>query len=249
MPKKLIFWKKGAEDLTIKVFFAIFIVIFVMFVIFTVLRSRGSATIEKAQSEYYTLTSNFLMAMLGSPCFAVGDFEKANWQITTAAFVDEMKLNYYNNGNEDLTCVENYNFLYSLTVVDSINGKRWRIGLKEEPEFAERKLSIALPVSIRYNSTIPAIHPGYAAVTAYIGNIPSFYGALKQACTTHETIQTELSSDYTIRYNNTLNIFYIGDYIFYPNFRCMVKDLTLEKGKYLMIIKYVTPGDYVEVVK
>jgi hypothetical protein len=230
--------KKGSEDLTIKSIFAIFLVIFVMFVVFTIIRSRSSYQTEKAQSEYYSIASAFLNSMAGSPCFSVGNESADSGQVTTEAFLSQEKLDYYNNGNEDLPCVNSYDFLYSFSVVDTESRRTWRIGLKNEPIFAEKTITLALPVSIKYNSKIPTINSGYAAVTAYIGSVPSFYGRIKQACTTHESIDYSLSSEFSVSYNSTFNVFKIGDQSFYPMFSCAVKDFRIEPGKRLLVIAY-----------
>ncbi|MCX6710456.1 MAG: hypothetical protein NTV63_05930 [Candidatus Woesearchaeota archaeon] len=243
-----IYGKKG-QDITVKALFAIFIVIFVMFVIFSVIRSRGSVLSQKAQSEYYTLTDSFLHSLIGSSCISVGDYDPKGRQIATEAFLDEGKLNLHNRENQEIPCAESYDFMYSLTVVDSINGKKWVLGMKDEPLFSERKISIALPVSIKYNSTIPTINPGFAAATAYIGNIPSFYTSIKQACRSHEEISREIQTDYKIQYNSTSNIFRIGEYLFYPTLGCRVKDFTIEKGRYLIVISYNSEGNFVELLR
>ena len=230
--------KKGSEDLTIKSIFAIFLVIFVMFVVFTIIRSRSAYQVEKAQSEYYSIASAFLNSMAGSPCFSVGDESANSMQVTTEAFLAQEKLDYYSNGNEDLPCVNSYDFIYSFNVIDTESRRAWRIGLKDEPAFAEKTITLALPVSIKYNSAVPTINSGYAAVTAYIGSVPSFYGRIKQACTTHEDIDYSLSSEFLVSYNSTLNVFRIGAQTFYPRFSCAVKDFAIEPGKHLLIVSY-----------
>ncbi|MCX6710602.1 MAG: hypothetical protein NTZ02_00755 [Candidatus Woesearchaeota archaeon] len=231
--------RKGDEDLTLKSIFAIFLVIFVMFVVFTVIRSRSAYQVERAQSEYYALTSSFLSSMAGSQCFSVGDDEGiANWYVATEAFLSQNKLDYYNNGNYDVDCVEEYDFIYSFTVVDSITRRTWRIGLRDEPDFAEQKITIAMPVSIRYDSEIATINPGFAAVTAYIGSVPSFYGKIKQSCTTHENMQHVLISDFNVSYNSSSSVFKAGNQSFYSRFPCAVKDFAIEPGRHLVIISY-----------
>ena len=246
---KLYLRKRGAENLTINILFAIFIVIFIVFVVFTMIQNRGTSSIVKAQSEYYTIAKDFLIAMVGNPCFSVGDYKKEGWQITTEAFLSQEKLDYYDRGNEDLDCVENYDFLYSLVVVDTQNKKTWRIGLVEEPVYAQKKLTVAIPVSIKYNTKIPEVHPGYAVLNAYIGSVPAFYGTIKQVCRTHDTIKTQITTNYKIHYNNTNNILYVGKQFFYPRMGCRVKSFNIEKGTYFLIIKYDEKSNSVIIVK
>jgi hypothetical protein len=230
--------KKGSEDITVKAIFAIFIVIFLLFVVVTLLQSRTQMKIEKAQSEYYTISQNLLTSLISSPCFSSGSYEKDGWQVTTEAFLEEGKLTEVNNANEDITCVQSYDFIYSVEFIDSRSMRSWTAGLKSPPEFAERTITVALPISIRYNSSVPTINPGYAALTAYIGQIPSFYTRIKQACKSHETIQFELDSRYRISYNSSANVFKVGAYFFYPNFLCAVSDFTLSPGRTIAIIRY-----------
>ncbi|PIU29619.1 hypothetical protein COT07_04990 [Candidatus Woesearchaeota archaeon CG07_land_8_20_14_0_80_44_23] len=240
--------RKGDEDLTLKSIFAIFLVIFVMFVVFTVIRSRSAYQMERAQSEYYSLASSLLSAMAGSECFSVGSDEIAGWNAAPEAFLSQKKLDYYNNGNCDVSCVDEYDFLYSFTVADSITGRTWRIGLRDEPDFAEQKITIAMPVSIRYDSEIATINPGFAAVTAYIGSIPSFYGKIKQACTTHEDMQHVLISDLNVSYNSSSSVFKVGKQSFYSRFPCAVRDFKIEPGRHLLIISYNESSNSAKVI-
>jgi hypothetical protein len=231
--------KKGSEDLTIKSIFAIFLVIFVMFVVFTVIRSRTASQTERAQSEYYATAGLFLSSMAGSPCFSVGDDKSTGaWQMATQAFLSQEKLDYYTNGNYDVPCADVYDFMYSFSVVDSITRKAWRIGLKDEPVFSEQKITLAMPVSIKYDSEITTINPGFAAVTAYIGSVPMFYGKIKQACASRESIQHILISDFSVSYNRSVSVFKVGNHSFYSRFPCAVRDFAIEPGRHLLIISY-----------
>ncbi|MEM3370530.1 MAG: hypothetical protein QXW00_00325 [Candidatus Woesearchaeota archaeon] len=238
--------QKGSEDLTIKSIFAIFTVIFLMFVIMTLLGSRTSSQKAKFTSEYYALATSFLKAMIASDCFAYKEKE-GSWTTASQAVLYQQKLDYYNRGNEDISCVEQYDFLYTFRVVDSLTGKEWRIGLLNEPQFAEDTLTIALPIAIRYPSEVPTINPGFASITAYIGSIPSFYGKIKQACRSHEGMQHILISDYNIRYDNFTNTFYVGEYLFFPRFECSVGNFTIPKGKSLVLISYNESSNSVRV--
>jgi len=238
--------RKGDEDLTIKSIFAIFLVIFVMFVVFTVLRERRAYQLERAQSEYYSLASSFLTAMAGSECFSAGSDDIAGYS-SQEAFLSQKKLDYYHNSNSDLSCVDEYDFLYTFTVADSITGRTWRIGLRDEPDFAEQKITIAMPISIRYE-TKATINPGFAAVTAYIGSIPTFYGKIKQACTTHESIQHLLYSEFNVSYNRSNGLFRVGNYSFYSNFPCAVQNFSIPRGEHLMLVSYDEKSNSVRII-
>jgi uncharacterized protein (UPF0333 family) len=59
-----IFNKKGDMDLTIKILFAVFIVIFILFIMFYVLKSRTDTVEQKQTFDYYYLANNFLLSLL-----------------------------------------------------------------------------------------------------------------------------------------------------------------------------------------
>ncbi len=238
--------KKGEMDLTIKSLFAILLVLIVFFVVFTLLQSDVMTKSQELKFSQYKNTEDFFMAILSTPCLTIGNYSW-KWQYPIQGVLDYEKIDYYNNKNEELKCVENFDFLYSIIINDLENGKQWIIGLRtepsEKPEFAERMIANSLVVSIKYNTTIPPeIHTGRAILKVYTGNIPSFIGTIKRVCHSKTNEDFNLRTDYTIRYNNVSNTLYIGKNYFYPYFSCPVSKFLIKRGDHIISIRYSKGG-------
>lgn len=226
--------KKAALELTLKSIFAIFIVIFVLFVIFSVFSSRTSFLQQKSSFDYESAAQNFFLTVLSSPCLSIGE-ENKTLQVTTQALISEHKIRYLANNNQDLRCAQSALFLYTLDMEDLENGKRWRIGIKEEPDFMESK-TVSLPASIVYEPKI--IHQGSASLTIYSGSLSMFYGAIKQVCFSKKQTSYEVESDYKITYDNNKNILTSGSFSFFPAFSCKVESFSIDSGNHLVYIAY-----------
>jgi hypothetical protein len=224
--------------LIIKPLLAIFIVIFIFFIIISILNKNISSKKEKEHFDYYSKVNNFLLVLMSNPnCVSVGIKNDNQSQEVLQGVLDINKLNMYNNTNKDLWCVENFDFLFSLEIQDFHENKTWILGLNNTNQnWAERKVSQILPGVIRYNGT--KINLGKIEFFAYIDDISTFYGTIKNVCNNHNPKTIKLNSKYKITYNQTLNKFFIGEKYFYPYFSCEVKDFEIPKGKSLVYLDY-----------
>ncbi|MEM2121940.1 MAG: hypothetical protein QXU20_04770 [Candidatus Woesearchaeota archaeon] len=237
-------FKKGDSELTIKSMFGIFIVILVFLILYTVIQGNVGVKIQEEQfSAYYDL-ENTMLSLLGSHCISIGNYS-TKWQLPIQSVLDYVKLEQLNNNNQELYCVENFNYMYSLKITDLENGKVFNLGIKNYPEFSERTITTTLTSTIKYNTThpitngsLPEIHQARASFTIYTGNIPSFYGRIKKVCHTRTKETYNLITDYSISYDSKKNIFRVGDFYFYPYFSCNVRSFNITKGEYLVVIDF-----------
>ncbi|MGC8929086.1 MAG: hypothetical protein ACP5OZ_00975 [Candidatus Woesearchaeota archaeon] len=240
---KILKSKSGDSELTIKSMFGIFIVLLVFFILYTVMQGNVGVKIQEQQfSSYYELENTFL-SLLGSHCISIGNYS-TRWQLPIQSVLDYKKLEESNN-NQELWCVENFNFMYSLKITDLENGKVFNLGIKNYPNFSERTITATLASSIKYNAThpvtngsLPEIHQARASLTIYTGNIPLFYGKIKKVCHSKTRETYNLITDYSISYDSKKNVFRVGDFYFYPYFSCNVRSFNLTRGKYLVVIDF-----------
>jgi hypothetical protein len=75
-------------------------------------------------------------------------------------------------------------------------------------------------------------------MTAYFGSVPSFIGGIKHVCATGENLNSQINTDYPMKYNNSMNSLLIGKNEFFPLFGCYVDDFTILKGTHLYSIRY-----------
>jgi len=232
--------KKGDLSITIKSMFAIFIVIFVAFIAFEVVKSRTTFIEEREHFSYYEKVNSFLISLLSSKCL-ISDYEmnNYNYQSERTSYLSAEKLFKRHGENQDIYCVENFDFMYTLDIEDLSGGsvsKSWRLGLSKEPDWAEREITVSLPVAIGFSGG--DTHPGRAILKAYIGNIPRFYGAIKLVCNTKDEASYELSTKHEINYDNNTNMMCVGDQCFFPYFSCRVNPFSIGKGKHLVYISF-----------
>lgn len=238
--------KKGAIGITIKSLFAVFLVIFVVFIAIASLRSRTGILEQKHHFDYYQLTDNFLLSFLGNPaCLTIGDYYNESRQVPVQGLLDFRKLNKTQRKNSDLSCTENFCFLYSIEVNDLKNKKTWFIGLdtKDYP-WVERKIRTSLPVAIMYDQT--NVNLGEAILNAYTGQVPLFYGTIKKVCNTEQDESYPINTNYIISYDNEQNQFCVGKECFYAYFICEVNSFSIPKGEHIIYISY--KNDSIKVV-
>lgn len=238
--------KKGAIGITIKSLFAVFLVIFVVLIAIASLRSRTEILEQKQRFDYYELTDNFLLSFLSNPaCLTVGDYYNESKQVPAQGLLDFYKLNKTQRKNSDLSCTENFYFLYSVEVNDLKNKKSWFIGIDtKDYSWVERKIRTSLPVAIMYDRT--NVNLGEAILNAYIGEIPLFYGTIKKVCNTKQDESYSLTTNYVISYNNNQNQFCVGKDCFYAYFICEVTSFNIPKGEHIIYISY--KNDSIKVV-
>ena len=238
--------KKGAIGITIKSLFAVFLVIFVVFIAIAALRSRTGILEQKQRFDYYKLTDNFLLGFLGNPaCLTVGDYHNESKQVPVQGLLDFYKLNKTQRKNSDLSCTENFYFLYSVEVKDLENQKTWFIGIDpEEYPWVDRKIRTSLPVAIMYDRT--NVNLGEAVLNAYTGEIPLFYGTIKKVCNTKQEESYPINTNHVISYDLNQNQFCIGKDCFYAYFICEVNSFRIPKGEHIIYISY--KNDSIKVV-
>ncbi|MBN1156508.1 hypothetical protein JXA85_02755 [Candidatus Woesearchaeota archaeon] len=230
--------KKSEIELTTNALFVIFLVIFAAFVTFSVVKSRTQILGQREQFSEYDKVDSFFTSLLTSKCI-VSDFERGrNYQTEMSGFFSSEKLNFRNNENAELDCIDNFYFIYSLVVQDIFNHKTWYLGLKEEPSWAQDSTIIqkSLPVAINYDYN--TIYPGRAMLVAYIGEESYLYSMIKLACLTkqEERISVELKN--SIGYDNAKNELCINSECFFPHFGCRVDDFNMAEGKQIIIARY-----------
>ena len=121
--------KKGAISLTTKTLFVIFIVIFAAFVTFSVLKSRTQALKQREHFSQYGRVNSFFTALLTSNCLVSDLVESREYQRNIKGFFSAEKMNTLNLENSDLSCIDNFYFIYSVKIDDIINRKTWYLGL------------------------------------------------------------------------------------------------------------------------
>ncbi|MBD3203081.1 hypothetical protein GF327_02205 [Candidatus Woesearchaeota archaeon] len=227
---------KIGSAFTSKSLFAIFIVLFVFFILMTVLRARSSQKQTQRHFDYYDLASRFILVLLSNPnCVSMGNYLNQGKYSAIQGVLEAEKLKIFDENNADLWCVENFDFMYALVVKDLDTQSSWRIGpFINSFDWVQRQIKITLPCVIRYQGGI--VHNGAASLTTYIGNIPGFYGKIKESCTLKKDLEYSLDVDQNIRYEN--NQFCIDEFCFKPYFSCTVHDFYLEKGEKLVYLNF-----------
>lgn len=229
--------RRGDINLTIKPLFAVFMVIFVVFITFEMVKTRANVLEQREHFDYYGLSTDFLKALLTSRCFSAEyNVKGMDRQGISAGYLSARKLMIADRHLREPECVENYRFMYTLEVDDSVNGRVWRIFMDKKPEWASRVVSVSVPVAIDYDTL--TINPGRAILHAYIGSIGRFYGAIKEICNSHSEATFRLSNRRRVSYNNTENEFCYGSSCVYPDFNCRVNSFSLNKGSSLVYLKY-----------
>ncbi|MEK6968362.1 MAG: hypothetical protein AABX51_07065 [Nanoarchaeota archaeon] len=232
--------KKGSLDLTIKAMFALFIILFVLFIGFSVLGTRTDTLGQEAEFAQQRTEQSFFLNLLGSPCLSVVDKANKSVYVETQGFLSQTKLDRGHLGNEDLRCAENYNFLYSVKVLDDVNGKEWLIGIMPNEIFGNSR-TLALPSSILYdlrNTTIPTTNIARVFFTRYDGALPRLYGKLKEVCRSRASDSISLNLPLTTVYDNESNVFIYGNTEFYPYFGCAIGAFNLSYGRHLIYFAY-----------
>jgi len=232
--------KKGALDLTIKAMFAIFIILFVLFVGFSVLGTRTETLQQQGIFSQQRSEQSFFLNLLGSPCLSVASSANKSVNVETQGFLSQKKMDRNHLSNEDLRCAENYNFLYSVKVIDSVNGKEWLLGITPNDAYGNSR-TLVFPTAISYdlvNSTIPTTNIGRALFIRYNGPLPALYGKLKEVCRSRISDSISLNLPKKVIYDNESNIFSYGNSLFYPYFGCGIGNFTLDSGRHLIFLSY-----------
>ncbi|MFH0876103.1 MAG: hypothetical protein V1859_09275 [archaeon] len=229
-------------SLSVQPMFAIVIVIFVFFVLFMVLSQR---TNEAKTDQYFSgvdYHNNFFVALLtNSNCVSTGkSFNTTQVYEDIHSLIEEKKLRSLNYRNQDLWCVENYKFMYSLKITDTQTKSSWVVGLDDTSKIfsddkAFTKIKSSLPCAIRYDGGV--VHSCIASLSTYHGKIPQLYGMIKERCIAKDNAIYKLYSDYEIKYSAN-NLFCIGKDCFFPYFSCNVGEFTIPKGENLIYMKY-----------
>ncbi|MFH1591516.1 MAG: hypothetical protein ABIC95_06340 [archaeon] len=246
----MIWTKKGSTSLTTKTLYAVFLVIFLSFIAFTVVNSRSSVLSQKEFFDSHRHVDNFFAALLTSPCTVQehypvidGRTSDRNYQIETEGYLMVDKLTYLDKENKDIYCVDSYHFLYTVIIEDLMNKKEWVLGLRGEPNWAygdqgTHVISRSYPVALNYN--FAEIHPGYATIYAYVGDIPRLYGTIKMACVARDQRSLSLDLPVDIKFTTEYGEFCIGAECFFAFFPCRVKEFSIPAGERLVLI---TPKD------
>ncbi len=228
--------KKGEISLTINALFVIFLVIFAAFVTFSVLKSRTQALQQREHFSQYERINSFFTALLTSQCLVSYMYDEKEYQRNIKGFFSAGKINLLNYENADISCIDNFHFIYSIRIDDIVNGKSWFLGLKESPSWPERIIEKGLPAAINYD--YHTVHPGLVRLIAYIGEESYMYGRIKLACYAKqdETVSVELERE--VGYDNVKNEFCIEDECFHPYFGCRVKSFKAGKCRHLFYMTY-----------
>jgi hypothetical protein len=230
--------KKASINLTIKSLFVVFLVIFVMFIALTSLSTRTTTLQQKQHFDYYTLADQFFISFLSNPsCVTVGDYSNISNQIPVQGLLSFEKLNKLDKTNMDIGCSETYHFLYTVEVIDMVNGKTWVVGLDDQNyNWVEREIKTSLPVAIRYHSA--QVNLGEAILHVYTGQIPLFYGTINKACNLRSVESFELINNQVITYNHIDNKFCVANDCFNANFKCPTNSFRVSKGDHIIAISY-----------
>ncbi len=234
------FNKRGGLDLTIKAMFAIFIVLFVLFLGFSILGTRTETLRLDQQFSGQRSEQSFFLDLLGSPCLSVADSQNRSRYVETQSFVSQKKLDRLHQGNEDLRCAENFDYLYSVRITDEENGKEWVAGISPDDAYGTSR-TITLPAVILYDpqsTDIPTTNIGRAFFKRYDGPLPRAYGAIKKACRIRLSDSISLNLPRDLSYDNESNKITYGSSFFYPYFGCGVGNFTIRHGNHLVFIGY-----------
>ncbi|MBN1502436.1 hypothetical protein JW930_02750 [Candidatus Woesearchaeota archaeon] len=227
---------RKAMTLLTKSMFAIFMVVFVFLVVFLLIQNRVQRLESGQQFDYYLKGNRFLTALISNPnCLSLGQLQDRKSDTIQSA-LDVNKLNLNDGKNQDLWCMENYDFIYSIEVEDS-SRNMWRIGLlNQDPRWSERKIKITLPCIVRFDNGI--VHAGTVSLIEHVGQIPRFYGLIKESCVTKESRTVKINTGYDLKYEDDTNTFFMGDDYFFPYFSCRVEPFEISKGTHLVYLSY-----------
>ena len=224
--------KRGAMDLSVKALFAVFLVIFAVFAVMMQIQTRSKFIKESGEIDYFGKASNFFLIMLSSPdCFAYGSYEGETVQKPIQGVLSNKKIMKYKNKNADLSCIDNYDFIYSIHVLreGSLPHYDFRIGANfTDTSWAEKSLSIPLTVAIRYDDL--SIYTTQIILDAYFGSVPKFYGKIKEVCALKEGREYQISTPVSLSYNATAHEFCIGKDCFTPSFSCPLDSFSIDPG-------------------
>ena len=220
-----------------KSLFAIFMVIFVFLLFFVLIRSRITQEETQQEFDYYDKYNKVLLAVISnSNCLSFGNTLSSDTYTTVHGMLDYDKLEAKTNKNKDLWCVENFDFIYNLEIQDEAHNT-WNVGpLDVNPIAIEDSMRFSLPVVVRFDNGI--VHYATISMNAYLGTVPRFYGAIKQACVLKEERNYPLLIKEEIKYYQLNNTFYIGDHYFHPYFSCAVSNFTIPKGKSIVYFHF-----------
>ncbi|MBU0757986.1 MAG: hypothetical protein KKF44_07990 [Nanoarchaeota archaeon] len=233
--------KKGVS-LTVKSMFAIFLVVFVFFMFFSLIKSKNEALIKKEYFGSFSEVNNYFQAMIGNPqCLTKDDLGGAGLSLSSEGLLSKTKLDKYSGWNRDISCVENYDFLYTLQVKDLDSGKLWNIGINDtDPEVA-KDMGIEIVqrdvfVSVFYRTD--EINFGKAIFKAYYSQEIDFYSAIKKACALKRNGEFSLETFMDISYDDENAAFCIHELCFIPEFQCIVNSFDIPEGSHLVYLKY-----------
>jgi hypothetical protein len=230
--------KKGSISLTVKAIFAVFLVIFVMFIAISSLSTRNSNLTVGTDYILREKINNFFMAFIANPaCLTAGDNTNSSKQTPVLGLLDYAKIRNSHNQNKDMSCMENYDFLYSIQVTDLVSAKSWISGLNDtKPGWAAKTIKRTMPIAIMYDGT--SINLGEISIYAYSGDPAGFYGTLKRICSSRKSQVYDISNQEKITYDPGINQFCIGAYCFTPYFSCEVNTFTIEPGHHKIYLQY-----------
>ncbi|MBN1386337.1 hypothetical protein JW968_05185 [Candidatus Woesearchaeota archaeon] len=237
-------------EIWIKVIFAILLVIFVSFLIVSLFGTKATTLQQEQHFDVYSQTYRLVMSIFTNPlCIGIASFTANASSSAVVGILDVGKLDMLDRINQDYWCVENYQMMYSIEVVDIEKGKDWLIGLQNtDPGWAERKLSNSFPVGLRYS--LVDVSTGVMYLYVYTGEFPFFYGKIKQACLSGDEVRYSIDFRYDISYDQDLNWMCVGipsaGNCFAPYFSCPVKSFSLSKGQHLLLMKHA--GDGLEII-
>ena len=220
--------KKGQMELTVKTLFIVFIVILVFIVMFMLMQNNIQQSKDKINGvSAYKIGDSFLLSVLSDPELIVGSNSNLANQEPVQAVFDADKLQELDNSNSELQHLKNFGFLYTIKVEDLSSGKEWTLGIREKPPFSSRTVVLSYPVAIQYSTIPKKINVGKVLLFVYSGEIPSFIGDIKKACSAHSKTYTYLNNEYPISYDSEDNLVNISDFVFYPNFGCEVQSFKI----------------------
>ncbi|MBU0757468.1 MAG: hypothetical protein KKF44_05355 [Nanoarchaeota archaeon] len=237
---------KRGVSLTTKSLFAVFVVLFVFFIFFILFKSRIDASKSEEQFSNYDIHMTFFQKFLGnSNCVSVGNSVTSNNYASLHGVLDAKKLMNLSRNNKDMWCMENYDFIFYVDVLDMETRSTWRVGVDpDQTNFLSDsnlvnlvKVKSSQPVVIRYEGGI--IHPGTVSLVSYFGTIPKLYGTIKNACISEETTIFQFDTFRKVSYTNSDNGFCVNEDCFTAYFSCKVEDFEIEKGKKLLYIQYM----------
>ena len=242
--------KRGALDLSVKAFFGMAIVIISIMIMIMLIKQRSESQVVKYTFDAKEDINSFILMFLSSPkCFTYGEFNNASISDPVQGLLDYRKFKNFTK-NSDFTCVQNYDFLYSFEFKD-IKGWNYELGLNSTINLDSKSIILPLNVAVRYNTTKNKgfIYPAKATFRIYQGEIPSFYGSIKNLCDRGGENSNKLMLKRKISYNDSQNQFCYGTDCFYAAFSCNVKSFDIDLGEKIIYAsaKDLPTGRQVEV--